>query len=147
MSGYVYAPDVEPTPKEREAIIATCLDYVESWYDADEARMRRCLHPDLDKRGMVRHIIDTRAELVGPELTSASMMLELTRAGVGRPAADERLAEVAILVVRHHLASALVESNGMVDLLHLMRFQDGWKIVQSIWTLDGGVIANVTGDA
>lgn len=35
----------------------------------------------------------------------------------------------------------------MVDYLHLMRFPDGWKIVQSVWCLEGGVVANLTSDA
>ena len=37
-------------PADREAILATAADYIESWLDGDAARMARCLHPELAKR-------------------------------------------------------------------------------------------------
>ena len=147
MAGYGYMPEVEAGEEERSAIRAACLDYIESWYTQDRERMRGCLHPDLDKRGLVRRRIDTRAEFIAPAPTTASALVELTELGVGRTPAEERYVEITILSTRHHLASAQVESAYMYDLLQLMRFPDGWKIVQSIWTLKGGVIANVTTDA
>ena len=147
VAGYEYMPDIDASEEERSAIRAACLDYIESWYSQDAERMRGCLHPDLDKRGLVRRRIDTRAELIAPATTTASGLIELTELGVGRTPPDDRLAEITILTTRHHLASAEVESAHMYDLLQLMRLPDGWKIVQSIWTLKGGVIANVTTDA
>ena len=147
MAGYEYMPEVEANDEEVAEIRGACLDYIESWYTADADRMRRCLHPALDKRGLVRRRIDTRAEFVAPAPTTASALIELTELGVGRTPPEERHVEITVLSTRHHLASAQVESAYMFDLLQLMRFPDGWKIVQSIWTLKGGVIANVTTDA
>lgn len=147
MGGHVYAPDAEVGAADTEAIRLACLDYAESWYEADPERMRRCLHPELDKRGMVRRIIDTRAELFSAEVITASRLIELTELGVGRTAPADRRVDVTILDATHHLASAKVLfSADMVDLLHLMKFPDGWKIVQTIWSLPGGVIASWTND-
>ncbi len=40
-----------PTREEVDtAIRQTVLDYIESWYDGDAARMERSVHPDLAKR-------------------------------------------------------------------------------------------------
>ena len=147
MSGYTYAPDAELSDEDRQAIDAVCLDYAEGWFDADVERMGRSLHPELDKRGLVRRVVDARHEFIAPEPISRSRMLELTGAGVGRMSRDDRTIQVEILAAKHHLASARIELGVMTDLLHLMRFPDGWKIVHSIWTLAGGVIANSTTDA
>ena len=142
MAGHVYAPDREAGAEDRAAIEAACREYAEAWYSADEARMQHCLHPELDKRGMVRRIIDDRAEFFSPTLVSAATMVELTGAGVGRTEPGERRIDITILATRHHLAAAQVDTRNMTDLLHLMKFPDGWKIIHSIWTLEGGVIAN-----
>jgi len=40
----------QPSADER-AVVATALDYFEGWFDGDEVRMARALHPDLVKRG------------------------------------------------------------------------------------------------
>ena len=146
MAGHVYAPDREASGEERAAIEAVCREYAEAWYTADETRMRHCLHPDLDKRGMVRRIVDDRAEFYSPNLISAATMVELTGAGVGETEPEERRINITILATSHHLAAARVDTRHMTDLLHLMRFPAGWKILHSIWTLDGGVIANNTTD-
>jgi hypothetical protein len=146
MGGYVYAPDAEVGAGDADAIRGACLDYAESWYEADAERMRGCLHPDLDKRGMVRRVIDTRAELFSTSPTTASGLVELTELGVGRTAPADRRADVTILAATHHLASAEVVLTGMVDLLHLMKFPDGWKIVQTIWCLQGGIVATMSTD-
>jgi hypothetical protein len=37
-------------PDPRKEIEQACLDYIESWYEADGARMERALHPELAKR-------------------------------------------------------------------------------------------------
>ena len=147
MNGHVYAPEVEPDSTDIDAIHNACLDYIESWYDADPNRMRGCLHPDLDKRGMVRRIIDTRADEFATQPMTASWLLRLTELGLGTSDPDDRPIEITILDSIHHLASVKVIGNGFVDLLHLMKFPDGWKITQSSWSLTGGIVANMTTDA
>ena len=37
---------------DREAILATAADYIESWIDGDAERMAGALHPLLAKRGV-----------------------------------------------------------------------------------------------
>ena len=38
--------------KDRQAIIRAATDYIASWLDGDEERMRRSLHPQLAKRSV-----------------------------------------------------------------------------------------------
>lgn len=145
MAGYEYARDSELDEAELKAIREVAREYYASWFTGDEDGMRRCLHPDLDKRGMVRRAIGDRELIVAPA-TSASQMVEMTRVGVGLREPGHRRADVTIMDATHHLASAKVTSDQFVEFLHLLKFRDGWRIVHAVWTFHGGVIANETTD-
>jgi Putative lumazine-binding len=45
-----------PSADDMEAITAVARDYVEGYFNGDETRMRRCLHPELvsGRSGMTR---------------------------------------------------------------------------------------------
>jgi ketosteroid isomerase-like protein len=106
-----------------DAITATVHDYFEGWFDGDEARMDRALHPNLVKR---------RA---GDELgiTTKERMLELTRAGEGKEdGADPRI-EVEVADVYGDIACAVVSSAVYHEYVQLVRTSDGWKIANALW--------------
>ena len=98
-------------------------DYFESWFDADEARMDRVLHPDLVKR---------RA---GDELgvTTKERMLELTRDGEGREDAANRSLEITVDTVGAQIASGTVRSAVYHEVIQLVRTSDGWRIANALW--------------
>ena len=76
-------PDIDPpSPEDVEAITAVARDYIEGWLDSDEARMRRCLHPELVKRTIYRDPATGGWRLGHP--ADAEMMVGWTRAGEGR---------------------------------------------------------------
>lgn len=107
--------NTEPS-RDREAVVATALDYFEGWFDGDEARMERALHPDLAKR---------RA---GDELGTT-----LTRQGEGRKDAADRRLEVEVTGLYADIASATVRSAICHEYLHLVRTREGWKIANALW--------------
>ena len=146
MAGYVYAPEAELDSAEMRAIEKVSRDYWEAWYAGDAERMRACLHPDWDSLGLVRRIVDDRTEYTDTERLTQSQQVELTGRGVGQADPDDRIFEIEVLAATHHLASVKTKGKGMTDLLHLIRFPDGWRIVHTIWTLDGGLIANASTD-
>ena len=77
-----------------------------------------------------------------------SQLVETTEAGLGLTEPDDRLIEVTVLDATHHAASVKTISKGRrTHFFHLMRFPEGWRVVQSVWTNDGGVIPNQTTDA
>ena len=108
---------------ENEAITATVRDYFEGWFDGDQERMDRALHPNLVKR---------RA---GEELgvTTKERMLELTRAGEGKPDGADRTLDIEVEDVHGDIASATVRSAVYHEYVHLVRTQDGWKIANALW--------------
>lgn len=114
--------DVE-TQTEREAVVATALDYFEGWFDGDPERMDRALHPELVKRSF---------ELV--RSVTKEQMVESTRAGRGKKDDnDERRIDVEVLDVHANIATAVVRSHVYHEYLHLVRTDDGWKIVNALW--------------
>ena len=107
------------------AIERAVLDYFEGWFEADEERMRRALHPELAKR--------RAGETLG--LTTAERMIELTRAGEGRADADGTPVEITVLDVHGEVASVLVVGGPYYEYVHLVRTADGWKIANALWQL------------
>jgi hypothetical protein len=131
-------PDVDPpTPEDVEAIMAVARDYVEGWFDGDEARMRRCLHPELVKRTIYRDPATGDWELTRP--ADADMMVRWTSAGEGRTTvAEERQFEITIDHVFRHIATVRVLSTPYMDYLHIAKLGDRWLIANALWELREG---------
>ena len=118
------------TAAERDAIDATVADYYLGWYDGDPERMARALHPDLAKRGWL--VEETGGHALSGDTFES--MVEFTRAGRGRrsdPA--ERRYEIRAIEVHDDIASACVYAVPYVDFLHLVRTDDGWRILNALW--------------
>ena len=99
------------------------LDYFEGWFDGDAERMERALHPALAKRG--------------PELRTVTKdeMVAWTAEGEGKaedPGPGRRI-DVTVVDVHGNIASAVVDSDVYREYLHLVRTDDGWKIVNALW--------------
>ncbi len=56
------------------------MDYAQGWYEGDVARMRRCLHPELMKRRIIRDP-ETGEERL--RQVSQELLVDLTRQGGG----------------------------------------------------------------
>ena len=112
---------------EKDAIVATALDYFEGWYDADLDRVDRALHPQLVKR--------RPAEVGGgdPRVTTKQMMLDYVRKGGGAEDKTDDPIEVDVVDIHHDIATAVVRSAQYREYLHLLRTPDGWRIVNAFW--------------
>ena len=108
---------------EIEAITATVHDYFEGWFDGDEVRMDRALHPDLVKRRAGGE----------PGITTKERMLELTRQGEGSEDAADRTINVQVTDVYGDIATVVVSSAVYHEYVHLVRTQDGWRIANALW--------------
>jgi len=138
MKRHTLQADVEPpSPEDIEAITAVACDYIEGWLDGDEARMRRCLHPDLVKRTIYRDPATAEWRLGHP--ADAEMMVGWTRAGEGRTdVAEERTFEITIDDVFRHIATVRVLSTPYMDYLHIAKLDDQWFIANVLWELREG---------
>ena len=111
---------------DEAAVVSTALDYFEGWFDGDVERMEQALHPELAKRsGEVR------------TTTTKERMLELTAAGEGRredPGGDRDI-EVVVVDIHGSIASVVVRSPVYREYLHLVKTDNGWKILNALWLL------------
>jgi hypothetical protein len=126
-----------PAPEDLEAVTAVARDYVAGWFDGDDVRMRRCLHPELVKRTIYRDPATGDWRLGRP--ADAEMMVGWTRAGEGlTTVAAERQFEITIDAVFRHVASVRVLSSPYMDLLQIAKIGDRWFIVNVLWEVRQG---------
>jgi hypothetical protein len=128
------SPSISPEPitasRDRDAILATIADYYLGWYDGDADRMARALHPDLVKRGWLH---DSSGALTLDADTFGSMV-DGTRRGQGRTSDPERRRyDVRAIETHDDIASACVYAVPYVDYLHLVRTDEGWRILHALW--------------
>lgn len=113
------------TAGDEDAIVRCVLDYFEGWFEADPERMRRALHPDLAKRSLGSEGLDHLA---------APQMVDATAAGAGKERdSSARRIDVQVGDVYGDIATAVVDSHVYREYLHLVRTDDGWKIVNALW--------------
>lgn len=116
---------------EEAAVVATALDYFEGWFEADAERMERALHPELAKRSLGQVDRDA-AEL---RTVTQQQMLVWTAAAEGKsddPGGDRRI-DVDVVDLYGNIASVVVRSPVYHEYLHLVRVDEGWKIVNALW--------------
>ena len=122
----------EQYANDLEGIRQAALDYAQGWYEGDAQRMRRCLHPELAKRAILRdpQTGEERFHHIGQQ-----RMVEKTEQGGGSEdvPADKRTYDVMILDVCGDIASARADTTEYVDYLHLARSQDKWLIVNVLY--------------
>jgi hypothetical protein len=129
------------SPEESARIERVVLDYVEGWYEADPARMARALHPELVKRTIKLERVKNEWVLGRP--STAEMMVEYSGSGGGSDVPPaEREYEIIIQDAFRHMAVVKAISPLYVDYCQLLRFEEGWKIVNVLWeVLEGEVEA------
>jgi len=137
MSELVVPARVQASAADVEGITLACRDYVEGWYDAEPDRMRRCLHPDLVKRTVMRDPESGAWRL--RRSTSAEMMVDYTRQGGGSEVQEaERRHQIILDDVFRHVACARIISPLYVDYVHLAQVDGRWKLVNVLWELRDG---------
>ena len=126
------APPLDETidPSDDAAIRACILDYFEGWFDGDERRMDRALHP-----GLAKHSLDQgRTGSNGLDLTTKDEMMEATKRGVGRTRdVPERNIRIEIAAISGNIASGIVHSAVYVEFVLLGRTAEGWRITGTLW--------------
>lgn len=112
---------------DREMILETARDYIESWLDGDPQRMGRCLHPELAKRSVEP---DDAGGCTVEQLTRDEMVAATAE---GRGTRYERPYEATILDAFGDIATVRVYSSVYMDYLHIARCGDEWRILNALW--------------
>lgn len=118
--------EAEVSDGDREKILETARDYIESWLDGDAERMGRCLHPQLAKRSIEQQPDGYVIENLGRE-----EMVAATTEGYGKR--YQRPYEATILDAFGDIATVRVFSSVYMDYLHIGRCGDAWLIINALW--------------
>jgi Putative lumazine-binding len=114
--------------EDRRAIEQAARDYYDGWFEGDSERLARCLHPKLAKRNVDQ---PDRADSPIDE-NDWDSMVDGAREGRGTKHRGTPY-DVTILDTTANMASVRVEGGPYIDLLHVGRFGDTWRIVNVLW--------------
>ena len=116
------------SPEDRQRIVTSATDYIESWIAGDGDRMARCMHPELVKGSPQP---DQPAGGCNVETMTRAEMVAETAAGEG--AVDAGPYEVLVLDAYGDGAAVRVLSAAYMDYLHMVRCDDAWLILNVLW--------------
>lgn len=128
MAVHLHAQDTEV-----DKVKAACTDYIEGFYEGDEAKLKRSLSPNLLKFGYMKRkgseIFASAGQMTYDEaLAYARGVKEKQRF----PKADAPR-EVEIFEVSDHIASAKVTAWWGFDYMLLAKKDGKWMIEQVLW--------------
>ncbi len=116
---------------EKEAAIATALDYSDGAYSGDGARMERAISPDLNKLIFGRR---SPAEAMQARYSSVSNLVETIRLVPDKVPAEKRRTDAAVLEMTDDVACVRLKSAYWCDYLQEVKSAGRWKIVNVLWT-------------
>jgi hypothetical protein len=115
------------------AIRMAAMDYEESWFEGDAARMAGCLHPDLAKRGIE---LDPASGKRFLNQHTKKDMVRYTQKGGGTDLPREKVFyKVDLMEVFQEVALVRAESYPYVDYLQLVKDEGQWLIVNILYTV------------
>ena len=120
----------QTTPEDQ--VRRAALDYLEGFYEGDEAKIRRGVHPEVVKVGY--SIPRGASEYASQTMTFDQMLAFVRRVRErGNVAPETAPKEVELLDVLDQTAAVKVTAWWGTDYLHLARFEDGWKVMHVLW--------------
>lgn len=119
------------TNEDKEAVRQAALDYIESIYEVNPAKVERSVHPDLAKHGF---FIKKGETVYSPHIMTYAQLVELAK-NYNKNGAVPKDApkEVVIFEVSDQTASAKVTASWGIDYLHLAKYEGKWKIINILW--------------
>lgn len=133
LSVFLASPIFGQAASDTTALRQAARDYIEGWYTGDAERMEQALHPALAKR-MVQADPETGQPVLDRQ--DFETLVTNTREGYGTQTPEsERQKEVAVLDVFKEAASVKIVAAQWVDYLHLVKWEEEWKIINVLWEL------------
>jgi hypothetical protein len=119
------------TDEDRAAVRQACLDYVESIYEVNPAKVERSVHPELVKRGF---FIKKNETAYSPHAMTFAELVELAKNYNKKgQLAKDAVKEVVVFEVSDQTASAKVTAVWGIDYIHLAKYDGKWKIINILW--------------
>jgi len=120
--------DVGVAPEQQEVIERAAREYWDAWFAGDADRIARCLHPALAKQ----YVADPDDPGAAVEQEGWQDMVDGAMRGDGTKYRGLAF-EATLLSATANIAAVRLAGGPFVDLLHLGRFGDAWRIVNVLW--------------
>jgi hypothetical protein len=130
-------PGLGQSPDEA-GVRRAALDYLEGFYEGDDDKLRRSIHPEVSKFGFARPDPSQAYRRIPMSYEQMFEFAAGVREGRGGPPAGAPK-EVFPLDVRGQTAVVRVVAWWGQDYLQMAKYDDRWMIVHVLWqSLDGG---------
>lgn len=122
----------QETGADEAGVRRAALDYLEGFYEGDDAKLRRSVHPQVDKFGFARSGPEGPYRRVPMSFDEMFAFTESVRNGRNLPP-EGAPREVSVLDVQDQIAVAKVTAWWGSDYLQMARYDGRWKIVHVLW--------------
>lgn len=122
---------------DREGARRAALDYLEGFYEGSDEKLRRSIHPEVDKFGFSRPAAGQPYRRIPMSYEQMFQFAESVRGGRNLPP-EGAPREVELLDVQDQTAVAKVHAWWGTDYLQMARYDGRWMIVHVLWqSVDG----------
>ncbi len=105
------------------------LDFIEGWYDGNEAKVERVLHRDFVRRFLI--VNAAKEKLVRSE-DRAGFLKAVRRGGGKAVPVDQRRIKATVRDITDNTAIIRVDSESRVEYLNLVKLDSGWRITSAL---------------
>lgn len=121
---------------DEEGVRRAALDYLEGFYEGDDAKLRRSVHPEVNKFGFAREAPGGAYQRYPMSFEQMFQFTAGVRAGRNLPP-EGAPKEVIVLDVQDQTAVVKVVAWWGQDYMQMARYDGRWMIVHILWqTLD-----------
>lgn len=126
------AQEIPPPAKADESgVRQAALDYMEGALNADAKRVAQGVHEELNKVQI--SILPEGQRQVLLYNTASTLVSAVQAEGDGAPSPDDKTVQVTVFDVHGDIAAARAVGSPWYDLLHLVRIDGKWRIVNVLW--------------
>ena len=123
---------LEAQASDEAGVRRAALDYLEGFYEGSDEKLRRSIHPEVDKFGFARSAPDQEYRRVPMSYEQMFQFAEGVRNGRGAPP-EGAPKEVVLLDVQDQTAVAKVRAWWGTDYLQMAKYDGRWMIVHVLW--------------
>jgi hypothetical protein len=121
--------------KDTLSVFSVVQDYADGWSTGDEAKLRKALHPSFLKRNAGWKLDPRINEQVVSEISVDQLVVESRKNIHSKLSETNRHQKLTLLSIYNNIAAARLELNDRVEILSIVRWNNKWIIINSLWEM------------
>lgn len=131
LNNFGFNPHNSTVGNNSEEIKSSVLDYIEGLYDMNLARIERSVHPELSKNGL--RLPGGESGYIPHAMSYDDLLNAAETSNIDGRIPDDAPKEIEILDNSGMIATVQLLSFWGVEYLHLIKYDDNWKIIHIAW--------------